>query len=427
MATNHIYLKKLAEDVGLPSDIVFHPGAEFPELPGAKSIGSWHIVAGPGIKLFEIMETNVKKRKNIRVEFSSPAKRIIQGDNREVLGILAERNGKQIAVRGKRATILSCGGYEYNEQLKLNNLFGKPRYFYGTDSNTGDGVYMSMAAGAELWHMNWASQHYGFHYKGFPVGMTAFNAFTQAMSDKPWSFMIVDQYGKRFFNESDHGHSSYLYLCYFDPAKGVYPRLPSYVIFDETLRTAGEPLSTNEMPIRDDVRPGPFAAKVRKYKYYWSKDQSAEIEKGWIMKADTLDELAKKINERQGPNPIQDYPSNVKMDPAVLKASIETYNKYAQQGHDPEFGRKKFLAVEKPPFYATEVWAVGPNTQGGPKFNTKLQVVDPYGNPIPRLYKAGELGSIYGERYPNGGGNIAEILGFGRIAGQNAAREKPQA
>jgi 3-oxosteroid 1-dehydrogenase len=286
-----------------------------------------------------------------------------------------------------------------------------------------------------MWHMNWASQHYGFHYKNFPVGMSAFNAFTPSgmiaatyghstaakfTGSPKWSYMIVDQYGRRYFNESYHAHSSYLYLCYFDPALGSYPRLPSYVIFDEALRTAGEPLSTNEM------HGGPFAAKVRKYKYYWSNDQSEEIAKGWIMKANTIQELAKAIIARQGPNPIQDYFSTIKMDPALLVESVKKFNQYAEQGVDPEFGRKNFAAVAKPPFYATEVWPVGPNTQGGPKFNTKLQVVDPWGNPIPRLYKAGELGSIYGERYPNGGGNIAENLGFGRIAGQNAANEKPQ-
>jgi 3-oxosteroid 1-dehydrogenase len=42
------------------------------------------------------------------------------------------------------------------------------------------------------------------------------------------------------------------------------------------------------------------------------------------------------------------------------------------------------------------------------------------GGAIPRLYKCGELGSIYGQRY-SGGGNIAELLAVGRIAGRNAA------
>ncbi|SCZ26363.1 hypothetical protein SAMN03080610_00937 [Afifella marina DSM 2698] len=60
---------------------------------------------------------------------------------------------------------------------------------------------------------------------------------------------------------------------------------------------------------------------------------------------------------------------------------------------------------------------------GGPRYDPKGRVIDAFGKPIPKLYKAGELGSMYGERYPAGGGNIAEILAFGRIAGRNAAGE----
>ena len=44
--------------------------------------------------------------------------------------------------------------------------------------------------------------------------------------------------------------------------------------------------------------------------------------------------------------------------------------------------------------------------------------------PIPRLYSAGELGSIYSFNY-NAGGNVGECFAFGRIAGRNAAKEKP--
>ena len=52
------------------------------------------------------------------------------------------------------------------------------------------------------------------------------------------------------------------------------------------------------------------------------------------------------------------------------------------------------------------------------------QVVDPDGKPIPRLYNAGEFGSIYGFLYQDGG-NLAECIAFGRIAGKNGAAEKP--
>ena len=129
------------------------------------------------------------------------------------------------------------------------------------------------------------------------------------------------------------------------------------------------------------------------------------------------------IRARQGPNEFVDYTSSIQMEPTVLAKSVATFNANARQHEDPEFGRRVLAPLEKGPFYATEVWPCGPNTQGGPKFDSHGRVLDVCGNPIPRLYKAGELGSIYGQRYPSGGGNLAEILAFGRIAGQNAAKE----
>ena len=52
--------------------------------------------------------------------------------------------------------------------------------------------------------------------------------------------------------------------------------------------------------------------------------------------------------------------------------------------------------------------------------NAKAQVLDPDGNPIPNLYSAGEFGGV-ASFYYNGGGNVAECLTFGKIAGTNAA------
>jgi succinate dehydrogenase/fumarate reductase flavoprotein subunit len=44
----------------------------------------------------------------------------------------------------------------------------------------------------------------------------------------------------------------------------------------------------------------------------------------------------------------------------------------------------------------------------------------PTATPIPRLYSAGEFGSIWGYLY-QGATNITECLVFGQIAGRNAA------
>ena len=44
--------------------------------------------------------------------------------------------------------------------------------------------------------------------------------------------------------------------------------------------------------------------------------------------------------------------------------------------------------------------------------------------PIPRLYAVGEICSVFQFVY-QGGGNLAEGIAFGRVAGRNAAGEHP--
>jgi predicted oxidoreductase len=80
--------------------------------------------------------------------------------------------------------------------------------------------------------------------------------------------------------------------------------------------------------------------------------------------------------------------------------------------------------IGTPPFYGAPVWATLSNTQGGPVYDAKQRIVDVYGEPILRLYAAGELGSSFGHLYLSGG-NIAECFVTGIIAGRHAAEAEP--
>ena len=96
-----------------------------------------------------------------------------------------------------------------------------------------------------------------------------------------------------------------------------------------------------------------------------------------------------------------------------------------EAGKDTEFGRTLMLApLSKGPYYAIELSPSMLNTQRGPRRNARGQIVRPDGSPIPRLYSAGELGSIYSYLY-QGTGNIGECLAFGRIAARNAVAQTP--
>ncbi len=147
-----------------------------------------------------------------------------------------------------------------------------------------------------------------------------------------------------------------------------------------------------------------------RYHYRWSEDNSEEIKKGWIIKAQTIEEIATKI----------------KVDSKILKSTVERWNSLCAEGEDKDFRRppKTMMAILKPPFYAMESWPIVSNTQGGPAHDPSQRVLDPMGKPIPRLYVAGEISSIFGHLYLEAG-NITECFVGGRIAGKNLADERP--
>lgn len=100
---------------------------------------------------------------------------------------------------------------------------------------------------------------------------------------------------------------------------------------------------------------------------------------------------------------------------------MRKYNRAAVEGGD-EFGRPQaeMVPLREPPFYGIPVWPALFNTQGGPRRGAAGEVIGTGGTPIPGLFSAGELGSIWGSLYP-GAGNVTEAVVFGRIAGRSAA------
>ncbi len=111
---------------------------------------------------------------------------------------------------------------------------------------------------------------------------------------------------------------------------------------------------------------------------------------------------------------------------ATLTATINQWNNDVAAGKgDTVFGRaaSTMAAISTPPFYALPLWPEGPNVNGGPIRDEMARVCDPDYNPIPRLYSAGEFGSVFAEIYS--GSNLGEVCAFGRIAGNNAAAETP--
>ncbi|MGL5611884.1 FAD-binding protein, partial [Cetobacterium sp.] len=79
--------------------------------------------------------------------------------------------------------------------------------------------------------------------------------------------------------------------------------------------------------------------------------------------------------------------------------------------------------IVKAPFYAIEVSPAIHHTMGGVKINENAEVLDKNGDKIQGLYAAGEItGGVHGGNRI-GGNAVTDIIVFGKIAGENAAKE----
>ena len=78
--------------------------------------------------------------------------------------------------------------------------------------------------------------------------------------------------------------------------------------------------------------------------------------------------------------------------------------------------------LETAPFYAFKTFPTMFDNMGGLKTNENAQVLDVWGNVIPRLYAAGNVaGGVLGEHYPGSGSALNAGMTFGLIAGKHAA------
>jgi succinate dehydrogenase/fumarate reductase flavoprotein subunit len=395
MFENNEWLKKLGVE---PTPLgMFQP--EYPELPGGETVRTWGNGRGVfGGALYLPVRKQVKDR-GIPVMYQTAAKELIKNEKGEITGIKAESSGMIINIKAKRGVILACGGFEFAHDMQQQFLPGWPMYGRGTTYNTGDGIRMAQQAGADLWHMNNALAGVG----AILVDDETLGKVPVTVSMFGTPYILIDSQGKRFMNESvqgRHGLGEKEHLIFFDTLNTQsFTRIPCYAIMDS--RALKRALVTTGMK---------FGWYNWYSKYKWSQDNSAEVEKGWIIKGDTLQELSGKLGIKS----------------EALEKTLSAYNQFCDAGVDTDFDRPKMglTKIDQSPYVALKIYPVMYNTQGGPRRNASCQIVDPFDTPIPRLFSAGELGSFWGWMY-NGGGNNSECLATGRIAGANAAALKP--
>lgn len=403
-------------------------GAAFKDFPGAAESGyavhtssfSGYVRSLTGTKdkpylqkesgeaVFALLSKGVNDRKDkIKILYETPAIDLIQNEKGEILGVQASNSGKVVNYKANKAVILTSGGYEYSYEMRMAFLEGQGIdgwAFYGTTANTGDGISMAMKAGAGLAKVGKAASRLiaapPVRANGLKIGI-----ITPAVG-RP-NAIVVNNAGKRYIAETKIKDDPSRYFTYkeavrFDIDTLKYPNAPSWFIMDQTHMDSGPITNMTISTVAYDYIP-------------WSRDNQDAVARGWILKANTIKELAELIRK---------HPENKnQLVPEYLEEAVNNFNAACAAGEDKEFGRRAntLKPVEKGPFYAMPLYAGGPNTKGGIMCNAERQVLRWNRTPVPRLYCAGEIASALKYVY-QGGGNVTECMVFGRVAAKNAAK-----
>jgi len=453
-------LPKFLTEMGVPftGATSTTPSPEYPGLVDSSAImgGS---VTGWGPALFAALDAQVQARSGIQVMFGTTAQELVQDPvTGEILGVTAQPTnmadydtldyflpitnaasssgigsvtggqasitltsttvntsppGKIVYIKANKAVALTCGGFMYNEEMKLNFLRLYPFVSYSWKFNTGDGIKMAQKVGAALWHTNFViGRPTPWYPQNWPGVAGYIGGYPSANN-----WILVDKHGNRFENEKAlPSHSQLLVMGDYDGRACEYTRIPVYVICDSTAIKAG-PVATNYSGAA--ALPQPYGGGYAQ----WSKDNSVEIAKGWIQQGADIPTLVANLNK---PTPASQLVGiTPALSPTILAASVSAYNAACTAGVDAQFGTPvQYLApIATAPFYGWPLWPGCSDNPGGAKRNAMGQVVDPDDNPIPRLYEAGALGCSLGLLYPRGGGFVTDGLTFGRIIGRKMAAE----
>ena len=312
-----------------------------------------------------------------------------------VVGVRLDTPDGEVVQPVRKGVILASGGFEWNEEYKRAFLRGPLTHPVSVKTNTGDGLYMSMKAGAMLSNMREA---WWIPAADLPEGVNAMNrAMINADRTRPRSIM-VNKSGRRFTNEAANYNAFGGAFHVEDVSAFEYANLPSWLVFDqEYLRTYGTvgPHPAGEEP--------PF----------------------WLKGYASLRELAEDVG----------------IDADNLEATVSQWNQYVEQGADPDYSRGNSAhdrwwgdprfkrdvrgtlgPLEEAPYYAIRVESGGLGTKGGPRVDTEGRVLDIDGDVIPGLYAAGNvMGSPFGATYGGPGGTLGPAIVFGWLAARDAA------
>lgn len=323
-------------------------------------------------RMFQTLAQVAAKQDLVTVVTESGVERLLTSGGR-VTGVRTSGTSPR-ELHARADVVLASGGF--NRSPRLLQAFA-PAFVdappLGGSGNTGDGLLLGMALGADLVDMGYVKGTFGTslpHDDRPPILLIAMYR----------GAIVVNVRGDRFIDES---------LSYkkIGDACLEQPDAAGFQVFDAQVMAQTRPdLTVN--------------------------DFQGALDRGYVQAADTLAELAAKVG----------------IDEAGLLDTVTTYNADLAGAGDSRFGRSSLGGgvgtpppIAEGPFYAYPCTTGLPSTYGGLRVDASLRVIDVFGEPIPGLYAAGEVvGGFHGASYMSGS-SLAKSVISGRVAGRSTA------
>ena len=356
-----------------------------------------------GYALFEALQKAVEERAdNITVLYETPAIDVVQDPmTREVYGAVAGTKDQPVYLKAKRGVLIATGGYEANQQM-MQGFHQHSRFMPNASGpyTTGMGARIGMKAGGDFRNTAWCYEIDNWCIKpaSEELGCAVHASFSPSASlygETTPGFIFVNKDGQRFMNERQNiGHSkSTLDVNDFFGGTATplneeatialdgYRNWPCFAVFDSTVMDGGPITNPREAGWLDSHPHRPAV-------YEWSSDNRAELERGWLFKGETLEELAEAIQA------VDEFGNPVSMNTQGLLEAVQRYNEGCAAGQD-EYGRAaaEMAPVAEGPFYAVELCIGVLYTIGGLFHDSASRLLDGDNEAIPRLYAAGNVGT----------------------------------
>ena len=298
------------------------------------------------------------------------AEELIKNKDGRVVGVKATMDGSEYTFNAKGGVVLATGGFGANpEMVKKYNPKIDER-FKTTDApgTTGEALYMAERAGAQLVNMG--------YIQTYPICDPLSGAIELIADARFDGAIMLNQEGKRFVEELQRRD------------------VLSEAILNQTGRYCWVLWNDKIGSISNTVK-----AHANEYEAF--------TKQGIMTTCDDLKCIA-------------DF-TKIPFD--QLRKTVKRVSDMAGKGNDKDFNHRSGLVdMQQGKYYVIKAVPSTHHTMGGVRINEKAEALTAEGKVIPGLWAAGEVTGVTHGTNRLGGNAYTDIIVFGRIAGEAAAK-----